>query len=82
MSAKINLEKTVYVGLNNGASCPGSELVVGVANSSVTYCFVVTNPGETYLNDIVITDTDLGIPPGTLTLLPAQSTALPRRRCR
>ena len=65
VAAQINIEKTVYAGHNAGASCPGSELVVSCAVSSdVTYCFVVTNPGDTYLDQIVITDADLGIPPG------------------
>ena len=78
VDARINLEKTVYAGHNGGASCPGSELVIGVLNSPVTYCFVVTNPGDAYLDSIVISDTDLGISsPAAPILLPAQSSSLP-----
>ncbi len=78
VDARINLEKTVYAGHNSGASCPGSELVFGALNSPVTYCFVVTNPGDAYLNNMVIGDTDLGIiSPTAPILLPAQSSGLP-----
>ena len=59
--ANINLEKTVYRGHNNGASCPGSELVADQVGTLVTYCFVITNTGETYLDSLVFTDTILGI---------------------
>ncbi len=78
---RINLEKTVYAGQNSGASCPGSELVIAAPNSPITYCFVVTNPGDTYLNNIVIGDTDLGIiSPTAPILLPPRAAAFPWRR--
>ena len=34
---------------------------MGGIGSAVTYCFVVTNTGDTYLNDITIDDAELGI---------------------
>jgi|GEM_PF-2128844 len=55
----IALSKTVYADHDGGAGCPGGELVQGVPMGPVTYCFVVTNTGDTYLSDIMITDTDL-----------------------
>lgn len=60
-TANINLEKTVYRGHNGGASCPGQELVADQVGTLVTYCFVITNTGETYLDRLVFTDTILGI---------------------
>ncbi len=59
--ANINLEKTVYRGHNGGASCPGDELVADQVGTRVTYCFEITNTGETYLDSLVFTDTILGI---------------------
>ena len=44
-----------------GASCPGGELVIGENSAPVTYCFVVTNTGDTYLNDVTIKDAQLGL---------------------
>lgn len=60
-SASIHLEKTVYRGHNSGASCPGSEEVADQINAPITYCFEITNTGETYLDTLVFTDTILGI---------------------
>lgn len=60
-SASIHLEKTVYQGHNSGMSCPGVENVADQINASITYCFEITNTGETYLDTLVFTDTILGI---------------------
>lgn len=60
-SASIHLEKTVYRGHNSGASCPGVEEVADQINAPITYCFEITNTGETYLDTLVFTDTILGI---------------------
>jgi uncharacterized repeat protein (TIGR01451 family) len=65
----IDIQKTVYAGHDSGASCPGGELVVGDLGGAVTYCFAVTNNGDTYLDDITIDDTDLGIDRTDLTPL-------------
>lgn len=64
----ITLQKTVYAGHNAGASCPGSELVTGKVGDAVTYCFVVTNTSGTYLANIKLDDTTLGIARANLTL--------------
>ncbi len=65
----ITLDKTVYVGHDGGASCPGSELAQGPNPTNVTYCFVVTNTGGTYLDAINITDATIGINQANLTLV-------------
>lgn len=61
VAAAIQIENTVYAGHNDGAFCPGGELVAGDLGDPVTYCFVVTNTGDTHLNGIQISDNDLGI---------------------
>jgi hypothetical protein len=62
----IDIQKTVYVGHDGGASCPGSELATGVSGAPVTYCFAVTNIGNTFLSDIQVNDPRLGTPVGTI----------------
>ncbi len=57
----VSIEKTVYEGHDGGASCEGGELVAGEDGQEVTWCFVVTNTGETALNAVTITDPDLGL---------------------
>jgi uncharacterized repeat protein (TIGR01451 family) len=76
--AAIDLQKTVYKGHDSGASCPGSEVVIGNNGDPVTYCFVVTNTGDTYLSDIQVNDPDLGGPVGTISgpLAPSDSATL------
>ncbi len=74
---EIDLQKTVYLGHDSGASCPGSELVYGVNGKEITYCFTVTNTGDTYLNDFTIADTDLGITETDLTLVSGSSPLAP-----
>lgn len=64
----IQILKTVYLGHNSGASCPGSESVTGVNGTAVTYCFRVINTGNTYLSSITVTDADLGIDQSDMTL--------------
>ncbi len=57
----MTLDKTVYAGHDSGASCAGSELATVAFGADVTYCFTVTNTGEADLDDLTITDTDLGL---------------------
>jgi len=65
----IELSKTVYADHDGGAGCPGSESVKGNKHEPVTYCFEVTNTGNTYLDDITIADDDLGIDETQMTWL-------------
>ena len=59
----------MYLTHDGGAACPGFETVSAPAGSPVTYCFVVTNTGGTYLDSLAFGDPDLGIGTGDLTLL-------------
>ncbi len=67
--AAIALQKTVYAGHNAGVGCPGSELVTGKIGDAITYCFVVTNTGNTYLSPVALDDVTLGVNRANLTLL-------------
>ena len=75
-SPDINLEKTVYQGHDSGAMCQGSELVTAPFGTDVTYCFVITNTGNTHLDVFTLTDGDLGITITNATLL-SGTTPLP-----
>jgi hypothetical protein len=68
-SPDVTLAKTVYSGNDAGVSCPGGELVEGVLNASIIYCFEVENTGDTYLASITISDTLLGITEADMTPL-------------
>jgi hypothetical protein len=76
-SPAVRLAKTVYNGNDAGANCPGSELVEGVLNASITYCFEVQNSGDTYLDTIIITDTLLGITQADMTMVGGTSPLAP-----
>ena len=83
-TASILLDKQLYQGHDTGAQC---ETVAAVDELTVvdpdqnpidtTYCFKVTNNGNTYLNDIRLDDAQLSIDETDLTLLPALSDSLP-----
>jgi uncharacterized repeat protein (TIGR01451 family) len=65
----IKILKSVYLGHDGGASCPGLETVHGVPGTPVTYCFLVVNDGAQTLTDVTITDPSIGMDPivvGTL----------------
>ena len=62
-SAAIVIENTVYHGHDGGDSCGGdeaSEIAVGYPDSPVTFCFKVTNSGNSHLGSIVVTNPVLG----------------------
>ncbi len=61
VGAALLLEKTVYLGLDAGASCQGAELATGVNGTDVTYCFTVTNTGDTHLSGVAVSDTTLSV---------------------
>ena len=70
ISPEINIEKTVYAGNSGASGCPGVETVSDVNGTAITYCFVVTNPGDTILDITTFTDAliDAGIDLTDLTL--------------
>ena len=65
----LSVAKTVYRGHDSGAGCPGGELVQGRNGAAVTYCFVVTNDGDTTLAPVTVADADLGITEADMTVL-------------
>jgi LPXTG-motif cell wall-anchored protein/uncharacterized repeat protein (TIGR01451 family) len=78
--AVIELSKTVYLGHDGGADCPGSESVSWEGDAEqveVTYCFDVSNTGNTYLDDITINDADLGIDETQMTWLEGSTPLAP-----
>lgn len=52
----VNLAKTSYAGHNDGASCPGMESATSNGEGPITWCFTVTNTGDTELTDLSIAD--------------------------
>jgi len=60
VNPSISIAKSVYLGHDGGASCPGDELVTGTSGDAVTYCFIVTNTGDVTLSSVVISDPLLG----------------------
>jgi len=69
LSPAIELAKTVYLGHDGGAGCPGSESATGAEGADVTYCFEVNNTGNTHLDNITIDDAALGIDETQMTWL-------------
>ena len=50
----------MYAGNDSGAQCAtAGELVTGVNGDAVTYCFEITNTGDTFLDAVTLTDNDL-----------------------
>jgi probable HAF family extracellular repeat protein len=70
------LQKTVYLGHDGGASCPGSEKVAGTKGTAITFCFNVFNDGDTTLTNVVLSDAGLpGFPAAHLGTLTAGNSA-------
>ena len=69
VAPSVSVAKTVYLGHDAGAGCAGSELATGVNGDAVTYCFVVTNDGETTLSPVTVADADLGLTKADMTVL-------------
>ena len=59
----VQLTKGVYIGHNGGGSCASASTFVSVnSGEDVTFCYTMTNTGDTYLDSINITD-DFGLNP-------------------
>ncbi|MDG2305044.1 MAG: hypothetical protein P8R42_10375 [Candidatus Binatia bacterium] len=66
----IDVQKTVYSGHDSGAGCGSAgDLVTAPSGTAVTYCFDVTNTGDTYLDAITLIDSDLVIDQSDMTVL-------------
>jgi probable HAF family extracellular repeat protein len=74
----LQLEKTVYLGHDSGASFPGSEQVSGDSGTAITYCFLVSNAGDTPLTNVILSDAGLsGFPDQDLgTLITGETASL------
>jgi protocatechuate 3,4-dioxygenase beta subunit len=70
---EISIDKTLYEGHDSGVGCPGEEELIIIdktrAAKNITYCFLVTNTGDTYLDDLTLNDPDLNITDAQMTLL-------------
>jgi uncharacterized repeat protein (TIGR01451 family) len=58
----LSVQKTASV----GGSCPGSEQVTVLSGASVTYCYAVTNTGDTSVSRVVVVDGDVSVVIGDL----------------
>ena len=50
------LRKTVYLGHDGGAACPGTEEVSGTNGTPVTFCFAVSNNGDAAVTAVTLSD--------------------------
>lgn len=71
----VTIDKTVYAGHDDGASCAGGDRVVGQAGDQVTWCFEATNTGEVPL-DVTVDDPDVGFNDTVDDLAPGDSEML------
>lgn len=78
----VTITKTLYLGSDDGASCPGAPSLTVGNGATVTWCFTVENTGDTALIDVAVTDTQLAwtdtvngpIQPGESVVLHHEST--------
>jgi SdrD B-like domain len=78
----IGIVKTIFKGHNSGVGCATATNEVIVVNKNqtaenVTYCFTVTNTGQTYLDTITLADPTLTITQAAMTLLSGVSPLAP-----
>lgn len=74
--AEVTIDNTVYIGNDGGDQCGTSAAVESVFAQdgiAVTYCFLVTNGGETRLEDIVVVNDDLDYTTSIDALAPGES---------
>ena len=76
VQSELMVDKSVYRGHDGGAGCSGTDLVVGEAGDPVTWCFTVTNTGDTTLAPITLDDADLGITQADMTVLSGSRSSL------
>ncbi|MEP7122963.1 MAG: DUF11 domain-containing protein [Byssovorax sp.] len=70
---------TVATTVSTNGSCPGQEIVNVLAGTSLLWCYVVTNSGDTAVKDITVTDDFFGaVPGGSALLAPGASFTLTR----
>lgn len=74
------IQKTVYIGHDNGSRCPGGKFALGNKGEYVTYCFSVQNTGWQIIDELLlkeyglgIVDSDMVIKAGSLPLDPGES---------
>jgi len=59
---KVSITSRVYIGDEDDLACSTAvEQVSGIFFTDVVYCFNVTNEGDTYLDDLLVWDDDLGV---------------------
>jgi len=73
----LTIDKTVYGGHDAGAGCDGAESYADEAGQPVTWCFTVTNTGDTDLTDVTVDDADLGVDQADLTVLSGSLALIP-----
>ncbi len=61
----------VAVTVSTSGACPGDEVVNILAGTGVTWCYTVTNTGDTAIGGVRVTDLATGLVPGTPVALDA-----------
>lgn len=69
INPEVTVTNTVYMGSDDGASCPGDELAQGDDGDSVVYCFNVTNTGDIALDIAGLNNPDLNFTSNTVGIL-------------
>jgi hypothetical protein len=65
----IQVDKTVVLGELGSNTCPGRPLLAVDTGATVTYCFVVTNVGDTLLDELKVNDRTLQVRQNRMTLV-------------
>ena len=69
-TSDISLNVTVYSGHDGGQQCSsGAETITDDGAAPITYCFSITNTGNTALSGLTLVDNDLGVQLTNLVLL-------------